>query len=284
MIKFLLFKTFQIASDIIPLKFSYALARLAAWCYGSFAWYDQKCIGHNLETVTGRKASRLEILDVFVNFSKYLIEFLRISKHVNQEYLQKYVKLENVEAIDRALEKGKGVIILSVHMGNWELGGVILSLLGYPLTSIALAHKNKSLNELFNKERSACGAKVVQLHKAGKVCMVALKNNELIALVADKDFSHNGIKTNFLNREVFLPKGPAALSLKTGAAIIPAVLIRHCDNTFTFVFDNPIFPPSIKETNDASIIQIIKCYIGFLEEKIRQYPTQWVVFREFDAL
>ena len=86
----------------------------------------------------------------------------------------------------------------------------------------------------------------------------------------------------FLGRQKMIPKGAAVLSKKTGAPIVPVFFVRKEDNSFEFKIHEPLFPPSKLEGSEhESIVQIVKKYSSIIEQTIRQYPTQWLMFREF---
>ncbi|MDP2929618.1 MAG: lysophospholipid acyltransferase family protein, partial [Candidatus Omnitrophota bacterium] len=109
----------------------------------------------------------------------------------------------------------------------------------------------------------------------------ALKNNELLALLGDRDFSNNGLPAIFCGKPVAsMPKGPAALSYRTGAAIVPSFITRNGDDTFTFAFEKPILPPAADD-EDSAIKGIMGKYVPVIESYVKRYPGQWYVFRNF---
>ncbi|MCU0652621.1 MAG: lysophospholipid acyltransferase family protein [Candidatus Omnitrophica bacterium] len=163
---------------------------------------------------------------------------------------------------------------------NWELGGVVISLLGYPFSAVALPHKHKKVDAFFNHQRRSKGIKVVPLGKAVRQCLDILKKNEALALVGDRDFTEKGIVLDFFGKPCFFPEGAAAFSLKTGAAIVPGFMIRNKNDGFTLRFEKPLeFSPSGNRNPD--IAGIIKLYKGIFEDYIRRYPDQWYAFRRF---
>jgi KDO2-lipid IV(A) lauroyltransferase len=182
------------------------------------------------------------------------------------------------------LKRGKGAIIITAHIGNWELGGVLLAKFGIPILAVALPHKHPWVNGLFNAQREKSGMPVVPPNIAVRRCLEKLRANEAIALVADRDFGPHGLEMNFLGRPTLLPKGPAVLSLKTGAGIVPTFLTRNADNTFTMTFAKPVYPPFVDDQSvvgDDILREIINQYIQDIEDQIRQNPSQWLMFREF---
>ena len=247
-----------------------------------FAWADKKAVSGNLKVIFPEKSQK-EInrirITMFRNFAKYLVDFFRYSK-LDPEYIKKNITVENKEYVDNAMLKGKGVITLTAHLGNWELGGVIISLLGYPFSAVALPHKDKFVDNFFNQQRASKGMKVIPLGKAVKQCLDTLKKNEILALVGDRDFSGKGMVLDFFGKPTFFPEGAAAFSLKTGASIVPGFMIRDKTDGFVLRFEKPL---EFKATgNKAKDLEgLIVNYKHIFEDYIKKYPEQWYMFRRF---
>ena len=100
----------------------------------------------------------------------------------------------------------------------------------------------------------------------------------MVGFLGDGDFGNKGEMIDFLGKKAMIPKGPAAFAQKTGAPIVPAFLIREGDYCFRMVLEPPIYP---KGTDEGALIALIKEYTAVIESKVREYPTQWLMFREF---
>ena len=264
----------------LPLKVSYKIAIFAADIYYLFAREDKRCLAENLEIVVGTNNKKLiekHIKNVFRNFAKYLIDFLRFSV-MDEDYIANSVNIIGREHLDNALKKGKGALILTAHIGNWELGGAVVGRLGYPLHAIALEHKDKRINDFFLGQRSVCNMNVIPINARLRSCFKVLLENKFLAIVGDRDFSNTGRYINFFGRKTMLPKGPAVFALKTGAPIIPTSVIRKEDDTFDFTFSEPI---EAKPTGDKEkdIENTMKSYIPAMEKFIKAFPDQWYAFR-----
>jgi len=218
--------------------------------------------------------------EVFRNFGKYLVDFFKVQGSLSDEYIREHVTVKNMECLTEVLKKQKGAIIVTAHMGNWELGGCVISKLGYPPIAVALPHKERSVNELFNAQRTAEGMTIVPNNVAIRECIKGLKQNRLVALLADRDFNSSGEVVDFFGKKTIFPRGPAAFSLKTGAPIVPVFLIREKDDLFTLIFEEAIFPPE-KEHSKEDQIDMIKKYVSVIEDKVKQYPMQWFMFQRF---
>ena len=266
----------------LPLKLSYLLAIVISDLHYIFAKVDRANVTANLKNIFPEKnrqdIARLRIR-LFRNFAKYLVDFLRFSK-IDMGYIKGNIRIENRHFIDAALSKGRGVIVLSAHIGNWELGGVITAMLGYQISAVALPHKDKGVDNFFNFQRERKGLNVIPLGKAARQCLNILNGNKIIAIAGDRDFSRNGILLDFFGKPAIFPEGPAAFSLKTQAPIVPAFTIRNKDDSFTLRFEEPI---ELKPEGDREkdIKALIFKYKIIFENYIRKYPEQWYMFKKF---
>ena len=251
-----------------------------------FSFRDRRAVKNNLKVIlnTDKDLSRYA-KEVFRNFGKYLVEFFRMPRKLDAKYISEKVNTEDVKMLKKALEKGRGAIILTAHVGNWELGGVILSLLGYPSVAIALPHKERPVNDLFNAQRESKGITVVPPSMAIRRCIEALKNNKIIAVLADRDFTLHGEELDFLGKKAFIPRGAAIFSCRTGAPLVPTFFVRNADDDgFTLIMEEPIEPPHFAKdgkNEETCMLHLMKQYTALIERKIREYPTQWLMFREF---
>jgi lauroyl/myristoyl acyltransferase len=285
MFKYYIYKFGQFCVTRLPLAWSYRIASFMSDVQYYCSFRDRMSVQNNLKVVLPPGADLAwHTREVFRNFGRYLVEFFRMARVIDKNFISQKVKIKNLEALQKALSKGKGVILVSGHIGNWELGGVLLSMLNFPITAVALPHKERPVNDLFNKQREARGVRVVQTSVAVRRSLETLKENKLVALVADRSFGIHGEILPFLGKNAMIPKGPALLSLKTGAPIVPCFLIREgTDDHFTMIIEDPIDPPQHCHGHvDEVILQAtMQKYIRIIEDKIRQYPSQWLMFRKF---
>ncbi|RKY31123.1 MAG: hypothetical protein DRP74_05500 [Candidatus Omnitrophota bacterium] len=270
----------------IPLKLAYKLAIFFSDVHFIFANKDRATVLGNLKVIFPEKSVR-EIrrirIRMFRNFAKYLVDFFRFEK-LTKEEVAKNVKVLNRHYLDQALARNKGVIVLSAHIGNWELGGAVVALAGYPIWVVAMTHKYKKVNDFFVNQRKNKGINVIPMERAVKQCLTVLNENKLLGLIGDRDFTERGITEDFFGKPMLFPVGPAGFALKTGAAIVPTFIVRNPDDNFTLMIEKPIIvEPSISNKNggDEKLRKVISQYKIIFEEYIRKYPDQWYMFRKF---
>jgi len=282
MIVYLLYRIGYFIAMTLPVRASYALACFAADMYYHICEKDRVAVIKNIGVITGGAASETDLArmakDVFRNFAKYLVDFFRFSK-IDEAYMKKFIKVDGIENVDKGLAGGKGVIALSAHIGNWELGGFVLSSLRHPMKAVVLTHQNKLINDFFTRQRSIGNMRPVEIGISLRSCYNVLKNNGLLALLGDRDFSRNGFRIDFFGKKTLIPKGPAAFSSRIGSCIVPCFMIREEDDTFRLILEPPIFPKSGQNT-EAAAIELAKEYTSVIESYVRKYPTQWYMFRE----
>jgi KDO2-lipid IV(A) lauroyltransferase len=178
------------------------------------------------------------------------------------------------EVLDNLLAHGNGIIFLSAHLGNWELGAAALAALGYKLNAVALQVPDKKLNDLYRHYRALRGLYPIPFGRAGRECIAALRRNEIVAVVADRDFTGSSQTVEFFGRPARLPDGPAKLALATGAPLLPIFMVRLPDDTFAYIVEEPIWADKSHQTVDDIMRQIAIA----LERVIRQHSEQWYLF------
>lgn len=286
MIFYILYRIGRILALNFPLKFSYRVAVALADIHYLLGFRERRSVIENLKIVLAGTVQDDELKqtakDVFENFAKYLVDFFRFSK-MSPGYIKRFIKLEGLSNIEDALKYGKGVIVLSAHLGNWELGAFVLGTLGYSINAVVLTHKNVKINDFFKNQRAMGKVKSIEFGASLRGCYKALKNNELLALLGDRDFSNNGLSAVFCGKPVMsIPKGPAVFSYRTGAAIVPCFITRNSDDTFNFVFEKPVLPDTAAAGDeDTAIKGIMGKYLPIIESYVKRYPGQWYVFRNF---
>lgn len=277
---YVLYRVAFFLTNTLSIRAGYALATAAARIYFMFSGKDKKALRENLRMVLGGRTSPAvidaHVMGVFKNFAKYLADFFRFSK-MSEDYVLEHIELEGVHHVDECLSEGKGAIMVSAHLGNWELGGAVVAALGYPISAIVLEHEDKRINDLFVRQRAINDMKIINIGMQLKQCFKVLRSNELLAIMGDKDYTGNTECVEFFGKKAFLPKGAAVLSLKTGAPIVVCALVRKEDDTFKFQFERPIKHERTGD-HDNDVKGLMRMYLAVFERYIRERPDQWYVF------
>jgi KDO2-lipid IV(A) lauroyltransferase len=213
------------------------------------------------------------IREVFRHFGWYLMEFFR----GHRDDLR--VTTSGYHHLLAAARRHPGCIVLTGHVGNWELGAVVLSRMGCPISVVALSHTNPRVNRLFDAQRRRCGVGVIPFgpHAAAR-CLRALQEGNVVGLAADRDYGTEGLPVKFAGHHWIVPRGPAVLSLRTGAPVLPTFCIRQAPRTFHLCIEPPLWPPQ-GSWGEEEVKSLTQRYAQAIEGAVRRFPTQWLMFK-----
>lgn len=213
---------------------------------------------------------------VFMNYSFYLIEFFYLS-HKSQRFNKFDIEILNREYLSKATQRGKGIIFLTLHMGNWELGGLYFSSLGIPL-HVAYAPDEADILE---RKRSLCrsehGIKEIPLIRdsfSSIRVLRLLQDRGIIAMQGDRLQFDKGMSLSFFGSPATFPKGPFQLAMSSDATILPVFIVRGRNRVYKIILENPILMEDSLDKNISKILPIFESYI-------KRYPEQWYTFMPF---
>jgi KDO2-lipid IV(A) lauroyltransferase len=217
--------------------------------------------------------------DVFVMLGKNVGDVLRHMHVTTMDDLNKFVVMKGFENFETASARGRGVIFVACHMGAFEFQITSMALRKLNFMVIGKSLKDKRLNDLMWKHRNRNGTNAVERDKATFPMLKVLKSGGSVALLIDQDTRVKSTFVNFFGTPASTPIGPALLALKTGAAVLPAFSHLGADGKQHI----EILPEiSLRNTgNEEEDIQFnTQVYTNIIEDRIRQYPSQWVWMHE----
>ena len=261
----------------LPLSVALAIGRGLGWIYGSAIRYHRQDAIDALTRAFPEK-TQAEIIGIvrqmYANLGMNLAEILRLGK-VTDEFLRDMIEIEGDEHARAALQRNKGAVVLTGHLGNWDLLASIVPRLGYPLTVISKNIKNKGVNEYWMSVRQRFGVKFVPAHNSYRTCLTALKKKELIGFILDQNMiDTEGIFVDFFGKPACTTPGLAYMSAQSGAPVVPAFMIRRDGGRHLVKVLPPLDPPPNREPE--TIREFTQKYTKIVEDMIRQYPDQWI--------
>ena len=279
--KYLQLKLAALLSRMLPRKVGYGLARRLADLYLLLDRRGRENVISNLQRIhqysgvaLTRRALRALARENFLNFAKYLVDFFQFLRP-QPERLRRLIDFGNTtEILDKLLAHGKGVIVVSAHLGNWELGASALASLGYPFNVVALWQPDPKLNDLYQQHRMARQLRPIPMGRAARGCLAALRRNEIVGVVGDRDFTGSRKTVEFFGQPARLPDGPAKLALLTGAPLLPIFMVRTPRDTFKYIVEEPIWVDKDRD----SVEGVMRRLAVALEHAISQHSEQWFLF------
>ena len=231
----------------------------------------------NLTRALGHEKNKHEIhslaLQAFENMFRILFE-VGWSLYVKPAELERSIYIQNPQHIQQALTKGKGILVLTAHIGSWELMAIVSRMLRIPTQVLFRPLDFKPLDIFFRQFRTRFGASLIPTAHSMRKILRSLKNGEAIVFLMDQNVDwYEGVFVDFFGHTACTNKGLALLALKTQAPVIPFFFLRG-RNRFIAEFGEEI--PLIQtgdRTHDieANTLQ----YNQAIEAVIRRYPDQW---------
>ncbi len=236
----------------------------------------------NLRLALKEKYSRAERRAIanrmFLNFGRSLAEFVTLSSWGRRRILQAVDGRKYLRLIRQGRQKGRGVIITTGHIGNWELFAAYTAA-HFPLSVIARRLYFEPFDRAVVRRRKKLGTDVIYQQDGVRPIIRALRNNQVIGFLVDQDIK--GVASDFVDffgKKASTPNAHAALALTTGALMYAAAMIRKPDmRRFEILIEGPV---EIERTGDktADRIALVKKWSGIFQQFVGQYPDQWAWF------
>jgi len=262
----------------LPEQLSRPAAGLAGKILGLAMRGRRQMLGRHLRRIhgPGLQGAALDraVNATFASYGRYWLEMFRLPR---QDLLalggDRFV-VEGKDVVDKILAEGKGVLIATPHVGNWDLGAAWFAAHGYQPTTVVEPIEPPALFEWFCSYRRALGLNIVPLGpEAGSVLLKKLREGLMVGLVCDRDLVGNGIEVEFFGERTTFPAGPATLALRAGAPIMAGA------NYFEGDAHRCVLRPPIDTSRQGSIKEDIARITQTLAQEfeilIRRAPDQW---------
>jgi len=226
--------------------------------------------GHEKDPYEIKKLAR----EVFKNLGQIIFE-IGWSLKLDRSDFSKYFCIEGLPNYRTVFEKGKGVLLLTAHAGNWELMSIIAEMTAIPVSVLFRPLDFAPLNQLLIRFRSRFGAKLIPTAGSMRKILKALKSGESMGMLMDQNVDwYEGVFVDFFNKRACTNKGLALLALKTEAPVVPVFLIRNKAG-FKAIFGDEI--PLIQTGDKTKDIEAnTQMYNRVIESIVRRYPEQWL--------
>ena len=273
------FKIVQSIVEHMPRAWAYAVAVLAARLAWWFSPLARPRLEYNLKVVcpdaSPAELKRLSWLN-FRNHAKAYADLMMLPRTRVTE-MRPLLHVNGWEYLDQARAMKKGVMVVSCHMGSYEVTSAIWSATLAPVTFFAEEMEPRALFEWYRDTRARLGISVLPLDLAGlRKVTQALRDNEMVITAIDRDITGTGRAMPFFGREAKIPTGPTALALRMGTPLFPVCVYRLPDDTYQV--DG--FPLVIAESTgdaDADELRVTQQLLRQIEDMIRAHPEQWHV-------
>jgi KDO2-lipid IV(A) lauroyltransferase len=233
----------------------------------------------NIRSTVGRYWTDAQVESVlcmsFENLGMVMLEFLHAAHHPGA-FLARF-DVSGLEHLDQALARGRGVILVSGHMSNWEVHGGFFGLTGYPIHAMYKRLANPWTERWILDTRRAMGMKLVSTREWKEGTRAVLESGGVLGIVSDQDAGRSGIFIDFLNQAASTFVGPAVLSLRYGVPLIATHMHRLDGGRWQITIPPPL---GIDATGDreADVAALTTAWVRSLEQTIRDRPEEYFWF------
>jgi KDO2-lipid IV(A) lauroyltransferase len=223
------------------------------------------------------RAERARILrHVFRNLGWQLVEFCRLP-HYSPENTRDWIRTDGLENYLAAQARGRGVLVLTGHLGAWELSSFYHSLMGHPMGMVIRRLDNRLLDEYVNSIRCLHGNKVLHKDDFARGLLHAMRAGETVGILMDTNMTPpQGVFVRFFGIAACTASGLARVALKTGAAVVPGFLLWEPVERKYVLHFGPELEFAHSQDHEADIVAATQQCNDVLESWIRRYPGQWL--------
>ncbi len=266
------------------LYYSPAWVRRAIGNFFAFLWFDlfrirRQVVLDNLHiafpemnkkdrTRLGRKSLQ--------NLALNMIEF-SFFRHLSKENINTHFVFQNPELVDAKLAEGKGVLMLTCHVGHGDLACAAMSLRGWPVVIVSKVFKLRWLNDLWFGMRERVGTRFIAPRDSSYALLKALKKGGIVIIPLDQFTGPPiGVATKFFGHETGTAAGLAVMAERSGAPVLSVYTYRGPDGRHVLHFVREIPVPERNEKDQERTTRVTQSFNDELEKYVRAHPEQWM--------
>lgn len=210
----------------------------------------------------------------FINLGRSVSELFMI--YTGRNRIFKDIVFEGIDNYNNAKAKGKGIIAITGHCGNWELLAIANSWKSYTCSVVARQQNNPYINRWVENMRTKFGNKIIYKTGAVKDILYTLKDNGAVGILIDQSVVENeAVITEFFGEKVYTMKIPAFLAIKTGASVVPLFINYLGNGKHRIRFEKEV-PVRITDNTEDDILFNTKIFSEYIERYIKENPTEWL--------
>ncbi|HEC78723.1 MAG TPA: hypothetical protein ENI34_06230 [candidate division WOR-3 bacterium] len=260
---------------ILPFKLADRIAGLLGLVFCYFAGEKRNYIRKNLQYIFSDQKIESEmfcyyIKRTFMNFARTMVDFFRLDFIGKEDFDVEGVGIYHAS---EALKMKRGCVLLTLHLGNWDYAGAYLAAQGLAVSAL-VEETEPEMFALYTKHRERTGMKTFPVSRSAFAFLDAIKNNRILAVLADRDIQKNGLTVDFFTGKRKIPRGLAEIIVKKKIPVVFAYMALN-PPTKRHRYIGVIEPPFVFE---GGVEDFNRLMVKKFESIIRRYPDQWFVF------
>jgi KDO2-lipid IV(A) lauroyltransferase len=261
---------------IVPLT---ALRRFGA----GLGWFAFRIVGIRRDIVLANLHASLpdcddrEVHDIaqrsYMNWGRSTMEFAA-QRHLSKENILDMVTLDGIESFDEALDCGRGAVLITAHLGNWELLAAAVAQCGYPVHVTDTDHSNPIVHRIIDELRERHQVKLISPRQPVRYLLKLLESNQFVAYLPDQDARGSGVFVEFFGRPAWTLRAPAVFAMRRGCPVVTGFLVREGNDNHRAIFGRALWPDRNLKGEEA-VVELTQRITRIIEDMVRQYPEQY---------
>lgn len=270
---------------VLPRSVSYAIGDAGTWLAWRLMDRTRDAVADNLRALFPHESERdLErrALSTLRAYARDVIDFLRALNATDEEAHHLFsARPEDGRLFQDLLAQNRGIILVTGHYGNWEVGSVFMRrVFDFPLTIVAMAEASEEVNRIRREIRDRLGTDTIEVRKSMDTALQIrrrLADNRIVAMLMDRHMGRDRVEVSFLGRRAWFLRTPALMGYLTGAPLVPCFIERIGRARFSVRPGTPIFV-SREGPRDEAIRQAAQQFADQLGARIVEHPNHWYHF------
>lgn len=274
------FGAFRLASALIgvlPERLALSLAGLLGSLAGEVLRIRRVHVDHHLETAFPdatpewrRRVARAS----YRHLAREAVATFRLSNW-SPDHVRRRTTVRGLHGLKAALEEGRGAIVITGHLGNWEIGGAALAARGMSIDAVVFPQNNPLFDRHLTDARARLGITVIAKADAGRMVLESLRKGRVVALVADQNVRTRPVFVEFFGVPAATAKGPAVFALRTRAPVFFGVALREPGWPAHYrVLIEPV-PVARTGALKSDVLSLTRAHVALLEDHVRHAPEQY---------
>lgn len=267
---------------LLPERVAHALGSTLGWLGGVVFRVRRDVVDGNLGRafpgLSERRRARIAVAS-YRHLGREAVATFRASREGRDAILRR-TEVRGLEPLRRAVEEGRGAIIVTGHLGNWEIGGSSIAVRGLPVDAVAFRQRNRLFDRDLVRSRRRLGMEIIRIGAAPREVLRSLHRDRVPALVADQNVRRGGVFVDFFGTPAATARGPAVFSLRSGAPLFLGVALRvgvPGGRTVPARYEVHLEEISFERSGrlDEDVRRLTAAHTAALERWVRRFPEQY---------
>ncbi len=210
----------------------------------------------------------------YVHLGAEMVAMFRLAR-IGSRKLRSRARVTGLEVMEEAVGRGRGVVLVSGHVGNWELGAAALCARGFAMDAVVARQRNPLFDRYLTRSRERFGFKVVPRGEARRRLLASLRAGRVVGILGDQDARQSGVFVDFFGRPASTARGAAVLALRTDALMVTEFSIRRPG--WRPAYDVRIETLEVERSGNLAddVVSLTQAFTVRLEDLIREHPAQY---------